>query len=577
MYVKKSKVNTKKLITILICSLAAMLSLISVIRAFALDKNMSSPIWYDSGQIQTVGDDIYNDGSLQVTSSIEGKIASGSGKITVNNKIKMTNLTSASVINIESVQTKLNSGFESANISNWTVKNSSETLFSGGSTTTYKPGVNLNPGSSKEYSVTTDLASFDAGKLGNTNPFMFVYTYNISHVATIDTTEGICTSGVPSGWTKTSNTTYTKSFPENTSYSSILGEWYSATILHSEYPDICKFNGFSPDYGSLTKDTTFYAQYGGYRYAVCIWGIEHDGAKTITFGPAVGPSSSCLDVNGEHLHCIHNDSWDEIISNIKNGHADYYQDCLSNSCTKDVVLSNNTTIMASYPTYLKRCSTLYNYIVGKGRDVQADDLCYACFSNSINTSDCQSVIWFNSRLRATLNGYNNLWDPFTPNSYATNTTSGTYQACCTKDNCLFSSFPKVLQNNIKEKTYQVITSYNCSSSQGYPITSSKIIKDKLWLPSGIELFGTNGGSAYLLDYGSQYQKMINVNAKWYPSGSRQASTLAYNEDKSPNAWWNWSPRRLANYTLQIVNENGVSYGNSASRGNCGISPFFCLG
>lgn len=52
-----------------------------------------------------------------------------------------------------------------------------------------------------------------------------------------------------------------------------------------------------------------------YLYKVCIWDIGQDTYDSdpthtvgLTFGPAIGSSITCLDHDGGHEHCIHNDS-----------------------------------------------------------------------------------------------------------------------------------------------------------------------------------------------------------------------------------------------------------------------------
>lgn len=250
-----------------------------------------------------------------------------------------------------------------------------------------------------------------------------------------------------------------------------------------------------------------------YFYAVTIWGINQDGENTVTFGPATGSSSACLDVDGKHEHCIHNESWDEIITNIKNGHADWYQECLDKACTKDVALSNNKTIM-NYPTSFTRCSCLYDNIIGKGRYFEDSSTSYTCFNNYCKKIwDPEIANWASSWMRATLNGRNNKWEPFELSEYAIKDSKGKTHEPCTKDNCLLSSFPEVLQEAIIPKEYEIATNW-----EGNEIISSDIVKDKLWLPSTIEIYGPLTDrylkSIYLNDFGEKYKKMENLNMKW---------------------------------------------------------------
>ena len=70
--------------------------------------------------------------------------------------------------------------------------------------------------------------------------------------------------------------------------------------------------------GTITSDITFTAKTKEkpiINYMVCVWGIGEDQYDSIeshkvglTFGPAIGSSKDCLEHDGHHEHCIHNDS-----------------------------------------------------------------------------------------------------------------------------------------------------------------------------------------------------------------------------------------------------------------------------
>ena len=99
------------------------------------------------------------------------------------------------------------------------------------------------------------------------------------------------------------------------------------------------------------SDHTIYAKWVGYYYKVSVWGIGEDkcgqnGEKFagLTFGPAIVKNSSCLEHNGNHEHCIHNDSWETIISNANDGNGEWYRDCLEAGCTKEVPINLNTPL-----------------------------------------------------------------------------------------------------------------------------------------------------------------------------------------------------------------------------------------
>lgn len=93
------------------------------------------------------------------------------------------------------------------------------------------------------------------------------------------------------------------------------------------------------------------------NYMVNIYGIGQDEVEDsdhvagLTFGPATGETADCLHVDGheEHGHaagghCICEDSWDEIIKNCNEGHADYYSACLDYHCAKSVPINLNSDI-----------------------------------------------------------------------------------------------------------------------------------------------------------------------------------------------------------------------------------------
>ena len=122
-----------------------------------------------------------------------------------------------------------------------------------------------------------------------------------------------------------------------------------------------------------------YAQYyaeptSTLNYMVNIYGIGQDavdgGAHTagLTFGPAVGSDASCLHIDGHEIHgkshgghCICEDSWDTIIKNCNEKHADYYSACLDYHCAKSVPITLNSTIGVQ-PTEDQYASILYNSI-----------------------------------------------------------------------------------------------------------------------------------------------------------------------------------------------------------------------
>lgn len=408
--------------------------------------------------------------------------------------------------------------------------------------------------------------------------------------ATINLDQGQLKAGeeVPPDWTLVDGTSnvYIKTFLADIDYDEVLSEWQDVEIVHSTQPDAYYFIGFTPTQGILKGHTMFKAQFGTLLYSVTIWGINQDGNNTITFGPATGESTDCLDVDGEHEHCIHNDSWETIISNINSGNAHYYDACLEEECTKLIPISYNETLFGdNFPESKVICSNFYNSIVGNGDSLINGSDCYTCYNAGHQTDEQQSAIWTTSRIRATLNGYNNNWGSFTPCYYADPDT------CCTVDNCLFSVFPSVLKNNIKTKIYNVPSEWN--NKAPYDISNWDQVKDKLWLPAAWELTSSD-------DYGDEwtwaasnfnhlfyapngvdkgYQKMDNNLTSWKSSflWFSQPALMTWNENGISCSWWYHSPFRLRNDQVAFVSNVGRLGGASyVEYAKTGIAPCFIL-
>ena len=207
------------------------------------------------------------------------------------------------------------------------------------------------------------------------------------------------------------------------------------------------------------------------NYMVNIYGIGQDtvdgGAHTagLTFGPAVGETADCLHVDGheEHGkshggHCICEDSWNTIIKNCNEGHADYYSACLDYHCAKNVPITLNSTI-GTQPASDTLASVLSDSIKST----------YRKWNDNYSDSDSNSVNWSTSRIRATLNGANG----------EESTYAGTELLDST--NCLLSCFPINLQVAIKPKYYQVPVTWQTSryTTPPYKIDTSTDVEDKL--------------------------------------------------------------------------------------------------
>ncbi len=280
-------------------------------------------------------------------------------------------------------------------------------------------------------------------------------------------------------------------------------------------------------------------------YMVCVWDILGD--DEIVFGPATGSSSSCLKVNGNHEHCIAKDSWETIVKNLDEGHAAYYDDCLEAGCTHNVEITGNSVFSAADAQY----SVLYTSI---GSD-------YRRWNYAYSTTDCESANYATSMIRATLNGYNGMGGEFMPSTYA-----GT--ACLTKDNCLLSCFPEVLQDNIVAKVYNVPTMWNTNS---YMIDNQTAVSDKLWLANAAEIYGTSANAAYV-DYGTQlYKNVLNG-----VTTSNFEDNNAYSENGNAQAIWLRSPARSYRYYATVIGSTGGCSSVYVNATGYGISPFFIL-
>lgn len=93
-------------------------------------------------------------------------------------------------------------------------------------------------------------------------------------------------------------------FVSCTSLEGSNGTKYDSSHVGKEY---ARIDGLNSKPGYFSTPTI--------NYQVCIWGIGQDkcgvdGSDTanLTFGPATGETSQCLDVDGHHEHCIHNES-----------------------------------------------------------------------------------------------------------------------------------------------------------------------------------------------------------------------------------------------------------------------------
>ena len=270
------------------------------------------------------------------------------------------------------------------------------------------------------------------------------------------------------------------------------------------------------------KDITVYAKWvkrPDVKYAVSLYGIQVDqykGGRTpagLTFGPATG--KSYRDSYEAHIsenkkgHCIHWDSWEEIIAQSRIDPT-VYQDCLKHGCTKSVELRLDGK--------LKKTSNFPSNVddIGDGASALRKSINFNYLKwNAVadNTGG-----WPASRIRATLNGADNLTDK-----------SGVAgRDVLTTEECLLSCFPQELQSAIVPKAVKSDTVYN--DQKGHNETTY----DKLWLfslkeclPSGVR---ENEGEAYEKKWSLSYGK-YNVYVEDESHGDTWLRSLAFNNEK----------------------------------------------
>ena len=312
----------------------------------------------------------------------------------------------------------------------------------------------------------------------------------------------------------------------------------------------------------INDDLTLYAVwrapiYSAY-YVVQIYGINQDGVNTITFGPALGtvaawyhaahafenitmtednfPNvSNCVwggswssaisstDANSYLVylsgithdpdksgHCIHNDSWETIVSNISAGKGEeYYGDCLKYGCTATVQFKENGITIKNPASY----GLPYVSIVSNSSCTVWNP------SNTDNTSDYNGGVygtiaggWSASYIRAYMNGADEYTteDPANYNlqSYAALNVTGTNgkegtaidvqvidadgNALVTQDTSLYGALiagtPALGNGHIKKRVVRSIDKLNNSA---YTTTSNSEIdetSDYLWLFSNAEMW-----------------------------------------------------------------------------------------
>lgn len=304
------------------------------------------------------------------------------------------------------------------------------------------------------------------------------------------------------------------------------------------------------------KDITVYAKWRqrpDVKYAVSLYGIQHDtyqkgdgteATAGLTFGPATGESyqrkyRAHMEKTGEG-HCIHWDSWEEIIKNSKeNPHI--YDTCLEKGCTKGVDLILSEKLKSGQSNWWREgdgTGTLYSTINH--------------FYRNWNKAESTLGGWRASRMRATLNGKDELTNM---------EKAGT--DVLTENDCLLSCFPEELKHAIVPKVVKSEETRN---------GSIVISNDKLWLFSVKEYFMEDDETRKYSKEGNPYK-----GAKMH--GTPEAHI--YGENTGEQKCWlrTMSYGGYSQYVSVVDVLGKIDKVQAQQTGNSfapGISPGFCL-
>ncbi len=264
------------------------------------------------------------------------------------------------------------------------------------------------------------------------------------------------------------------------------------------------------------------------KYAVTIWGIQEDTyydangdeqTSDLTFGPATGAyytSSYKAHINEDAydpdngVFCLHWMTWDEIIAQAAIDPT-VFTDCLANGCTHDLKINLSDKLWSGKE---------YN-LSGDGTGV----LCKSLNSNYTTFNDDNTALegayWANSKIRATLNGADELTNP----EYSS-------VEVCSEDESIYGGLPEEVQNAIVPKINQTFTTRTETAAKApdaYILTS-----DKLWLFSTQET-GAKITTSAKANESHAYTKLEAETAL----GTNCSSRVLYAETGSGSAqyWW----------------------------------------
>lgn len=340
-----------------------------------------------------------------------------------------------------------------------------------------------------------------------------------------------------------------------------------------------RFGGWyaDPDFltkidGPITTDMDAYAKWTkpcDVKYAVSIYGIQADSYKgggdnkaALTFGPATGGNyvdSFVSHTPSEGQMCMHNMTWTEIIAQSRKDPS-VFRECMKNGCTHSVELALSEKLKG----------TAYPNMTGDGAGVLCNSINQEYRSwNSYNNGNYRNTGgWPASRIRATLNGYDEFTDTSLNGSGKTNYAGSDVLS---REEALISCFPEELQAAIVPKEVKSDTVYNDISR------NNQTTYDCLWLFSTTEIYkdGGSNNSALRPNEGILYERQSLKNIATSPSSQYQGN-IAYNDNGSAEWWWLRSASRDYYYSACNVNHDGDWNYRYVDSTGLGLAPGFSI-
>ena len=348
---------------------------------------------------------------------------------------------------------------------------------------------------------------------------------------------------------------------------------------------------------------------GSMRYAVQVYGIEADEvtdtAQTydsstwhvtstpqtetagLTFGPAVGAdytqtykshTPTGTTASGNPHRCIHNDSWETIIT-CNNIDPYVYEQCIDEECTHAIELNKSatTTVMnSSFDTSLETGDGPGNlYYELAPSDIYENLRWNPATTSGNSTYGTNYGGWGATRIRAMLNGADALTDTTTAHASSASSDINKSASVYTSTNNLLAAFPAELRNAIGYRETKYDSVYNSKTD-----ANLRTSYDRLWLLSPNEIWTTSQNTTSSYNHpleGTQYERF---SGKTTTSTSDNDATVAYcieEGDASYSDWW-WLRSSYSNngcYALSVDSDGYVSIDRAYYRGG-GVAPCFSL-